>query len=794
MHSFFSYFSSFLSHLQVTTADGFPLPSWLHFDTSSNLFMGIPTQKNLGELPIKVVAKGDNTEDFVMFTIMIKDAPSLTSGSPLKFKRLLSPGAPEVVHCKHDEAETVATIVIDTDMEVTPVTKTVALLDKFLQHMELHHDMVRLVPVGNSPLQDSSALVSGPGDSTLQKTAGIFISWPVGCGQVKEGHFKILQRLDDDSRSGQMAKVVGFPIIGWHVSNSHLQPLKRKRRQVMVTATPSLTPTMSTKAPEKSEDAGEKMTREVPDRSSPVIVQPTVTIEPTATMPMMSKTAEVTATPMYSKPSPSTMVKPSEVPVVTTPAVTTKKLPTIVPSATVTEGEKSDDIVVVPPTTGGSYCLRDQSPTVKRAFKKLDFTVGEVIDFVIPADTFDDCEVGGTRGLKLKLHIFKTNSIPSDFFVQFDEKMQKIIGLPMAGDVGRFKMNLVAMKNAKVPVTSFPFNIVIKGTKNKKKINHELSVSIDHDYDQFMSSVKDKTMLAKKVASVFDDADASNLVITKLARGSVVFGWANKSMSSNNCPIGSIKGMVDKMVNEDGTLTDQAIDKLKPYYLSSAASAPAGSCEGHPDFPAVTSLPRKPDATVDPGIKDKTDSSTEESQKRTKAPVDPVTSKPKTDGEGTTEPVDSSKEGDDDTLITTVIPAIVIVVILIIALIIACILYRKKRKGKMNVEEQNTFVNKGAPVIFPDELEDKPSDVNKPLLVEGTPTPPPGYHRGNGESPDIEMTNHRNGLNYNANEDASAELLENKPYDPPPPLATSSNNKQPRPTQQPMSQHPHILP
>lgn len=66
----------------------------------------------------------------------------------------------------------------------------------------------------------------------------------------------------------------------------------------------------------------------------------------------------------------------------------------------------------------------------------------------------------------------------------------------------------------------------------------------------------------------------------------------------------------------------------------------------------------------------------------------------------------------DDYLITFVLPAIIIAIMLILAGIIACVLYRRRRSGKMSIgekdEERQSFRSKGIPVIFQDELDEKP--------------------------------------------------------------------------------------
>ncbi|CAG5125190.1 unnamed protein product [Candidula unifasciata] len=734
-----------LSHT-VTRSDGTPLPSWLEFDTKEALLQGIPTPADAGQLYLEVTAKGADSKASVTTTVFVRDVPSHTSGSPLRFKT----SGPEFVWCKQTEPETVATLIVDADLEILPASQRLDLLQKFLSHMSLHEGMIKMVPVGDSPLHDSSALVSGNGDGLAPKTSGLFISWPVGCGQVKESHFSVLHKLDDDSSSGKMAAVLGHSVIGWHVTNSHFQVTPRKRRQVQATPTPALSPVMPTKT--KTEATSDRMTHTLIDVQSPSFIQPT------ATQPPVTKTDE----PIVPPPVPAGETSAKLMPTETTPAVTTtRETPPIIPTKTREPGVPTD----VPPVVSVD-CELGQKPKVKSPPVKLMYHVGDVIDYVVPEDTFEDCEVGGTRGLELVLYP-DTGKDDLPEFLHFDSKQQKLVGLPMEADVKVHKFQLEAKKTESLFVR-VELTLIVRDFRMKKKINHELSVTIDYDYKEFMGNVSERVHLANRIASVYGEPDTKRMVVTNIGQGSVIYQWTNTSLASSDCPVDDVRVLVRQLVNEDGSLTDHAIMKLKPFVLLSAQSQPAGACLGKEMFPEVVGQPKE--AGTIPEM---------------------TTSEAAAKGAAGT--------GDeDDVWITTVVPAVVIVVILFIALLVACILYRKKRKGKMNVEEQNTFINKGAPVIFPYELEEKPSDVNKPLLVEGTQAPPPEYQRASSESPERPLAgNYRNLTATSAVDDSITEIPE-QPYEPPPPVTASTNGKQTRPShqqqQQPFTQPPQILP
>lgn len=91
----------------------------------------------------------------------------------------------------------------------------------------------------------------------------------------------------------------------------------------------------------------------------------------------------------------------------------------------------------------------------------------------------------------------------------------------------------------------------------------------------------------------------------------------------------------------------------------------------------------------------------------------------------------------DDYLLTFVLPAVIILAMLLLASIIACVLHRRRLTGKMELgdeEERRSFRSKGIPVIFQDELDEKPEIGNKsPVILkdEKPPLLPPSYNSTN---------------------------------------------------------------
>ena len=78
----------------------------------------------------------------------------------------------------------------------------------------------------------------------------------------------------------------------------------------------------------------------------------------------------------------------------------------------------------------------------------------------------------------------------------------------------------------------------------------------------------------------------------------------------------------------------------------------------------------------------------------------------------------------DDYLLTFILPGIIITLMLLLAAVIACVLYRRRRTGKLGLEERRGFVSKGIPIIFAEELEERPSGrhpAKAPVILKVMP-------------------------------------------------------------------------
>jgi neurexin len=351
--------------------------------------------------------------------------------------------------------------------------------------------------------------------------------------------------------------------------------------------------------------------------------------------------------------------------------------------------------------------------------------------------------------------------------VKFDKQKKVLFGLPLSENVGRHDYIMAAI-DRKGKIAKDVFQIVVQKRPFAEKINHEFSLTLDADYRKFRLDVDKRLDLARKLAGLYGDNDVSKITVTRIEEGSVVYSWTNNSVPHEPCPTSTISYLQKFLITDDYKLNPALVEAMKPYRVTKAGVVPLGVCVGDVDKPDNENKQPVEGGILDPDV----------GESRTKRPEGPGIE---------TSPRETS---DEDVLVTTVIPAVVIAAMLLLAGCIACILYRKKRKGKMSDEDQHTFVNKGVPIIFADELEEKPSPPTKPLILqdEKPPMPPPGYNRA-GSTPSTPRSDHKDPLDFEDDRDD----LKSPLYQPPPPF-TPTNRDPHRSSRPRQASHRHPPP
>ncbi|XP_025830244.1 uncharacterized protein LOC108735390 isoform X2 [Agrilus planipennis] len=369
-------------------------------------------------------------------------------------------------------------------------------------------------------------------------------------------------------------------------------------------------------------------------------------------------------------------------------------------------------------------------PILRNAVDHINASVGELLVYRVPDDTFYDPEDVEGRNLRMFLLTSDRKPLPPDNWLQFDSKNREFYGIPLPKNVGRTEYTLICEDSG--GLTAPDSLVVAVHQPARVNYNMEFSMTVETDYETFATSPNMQRKFIEKLRDLFEDRDTNNIHLTSISKGSTIVSWYNKSLPVTHCPKDEIRRLEAVLIYSDRSINSRVYDIMRPEFSVSRINfQPLAACKTRPIVAPTPEVILPPDDS-------------------------------------------SAQESHEEYLVTFIVPAVIIAVMLLLAGIAACILYRRRRSGKMNVEEdgRQSYGNKGIPVIFQEELEEKPDPGTKaPIILkdEKPPLAPPEYSK----SGSLKM-----------NDDS-------EPYHPPPPFTrTQDNGKQSRPKPTPTYRKP----
>nr|XP_020645487.1 dystroglycan [Pogona vitticeps] len=781
--------------IQIAEAGKESLPSWLHWEPETSTLEGLPLDTDKGIHYISVNAMHlESNGSYVpqttnVFSIEVHPEDHNEPQSVRVASQDVNEATPFV--CSAEEPVTILTVILDADLTKMTPKQRIELLNRMKTFSEVELYNMKLVPVVNNRLFDMSAFMAGPGNAKKVVENGALLSWKLGCS-LSQNSVPNISSVESPAKEGTMSAHLGYPVVGWHIANKKPNLPKRIRRQINATPTPVTavgppttalqepptrivpTPTSPAIAP-PTETTAPPVRELVPLPKKPTVtirtrgaivqtptlgpVQPTRVVEATSTTPgQIRPTAtgqvEPTAvvTPPTTKKPKGTTPKPST-PISTDTGTTRRPRPTKTsrppkPPRT-TKPSLVEQKTVSPPTrvrttTVGIPRVPNDPPVLKNHIDRVDAWVGTYFELKIPSDTFYDKEDTTTDKLQLTMKLEDEKPLEENSWVQFNSTSQLMYGLPNHTHSGRHEFFMHATdKGGLSTVDAFEIFVHALGQDLVPPVKFKARFHGDHN--AVANDIHKKILLVKKLAFALGDRNSSTITIENIGKGSVVVEWTNNTLPLEPCPKEKIRIMSKKISDDVGGPSPAFVNALEPEFRPINISVVgAGSCR-HIQFIPVTreGLPTTALPTV-------------------------------------VLPRDPEKTSEDDVYLHTVIPAVVVAAILLIAGIIAMICYRKKRKGKLTIEDQATFIKKGVPIIFADELDDSkpPPSSSMPLILqeEKAPLPPPEYPNQN--MPETTPLNQDAIGEYTPlrDEDPNA-----PPYQPPPPFTAPMEGKGSRP-------------
>ncbi|KAM3871623.1 dystroglycan 1-like [Diretmus argenteus] len=744
------------------------LPSWLHWDREDCILRGLALEQDKGVHHISVSGEAINgkidsqVSPSTVFSIEVyPEERADTEPALLTLQSDISSLQPFT--CGTEEPVTILTVILDADLTKMVAEQRVNLLGimRKFSHVPLEHMWV--VPVVNNRLFDMSAFMAGPGNAKKVVENGALLSWKLGCA-LDQSNIPDISSVQSPAKDGTMSARLGYPVVGWHIVNKKPHGVKRVRRHLYNTPTPVPSLLPPTTHPEPP-------VRVVPTPTSPSIAPATENSAPPVRGPLplpvkptIRVRDQIAHTPVLGPPQPTrvlgttstipiqpTMTRPTfvEATALPTPPSTTKrpktsatKKPKKPKTSTPAPREPKTTTAKPPKRTTPLAPDSNQTPEIRNAVDEVNAWVGTYFEVKIPPDTFFDREDGTTDKLRLTLKKTPKEAVSETSWIQFNSTIQLLYGLPEEQHEGKHEYFMLATdKGGRSIMDAFEVRV------NRWSINDKPSVvfaaRFHGDPKTLTNDLHKKILLTKKLAYALGDRNSSTVTLRSITNGSIVVEWTNNSLQQSPCPKDHITILSNRISDPQGrpklAFTKAMEPDFKPINISIRGT---NKCQSYTFVPpGEVPVPVPPPATASPG---------------------------------------TGRRSSDDVYLHTVIPAVVVAALLLIAGVIAMVCYRKKRKGKMTIEEQATFIKKGVPIIFADELDDSksPPSSSIPLILqeEKPPLPPPEYP--NMAGPHSTLLNQDLLEEYSLYQDDDPNA---PPYQPPPPFTVPIEGKGSRP-------------
>ncbi|RXN20084.1 dystroglycan-like protein [Labeo rohita] len=693
------------STLKITEASKDVLPAWLHWDAESGTLQGLPleTDKGVHYISVSVSNESQVSQSPDVFSIEVHpEEHADTDPFQLAIQQSTSNDAQPFI-CGNEEPVTVLTVILDADLTKMSSKQRVELLGNMKKFSGMGLQHMKILPVVNNRLFDMSAFMAGPGNAKKVVENGALLSWKLGCS-LDQSSIPDISSVQVPAKEGTMSAQLGYPVVGWHIANKKPHVPKRVRRQLNNTPTPipsllppttypeppirivptptspSIAPTSDTSAPPVRGPVPlpvkPTIRNSYPTAYTPTLGPPqptrvmestsTIAIQPTVTRPVYVGPSVTPATPTTRKPTKKPGKKPKTTPISKEPKTTTTKPP-----------RRTTPPVI--PVDGNI------KPQLRNPIDQVNAYVGTYFEVKVPSDTFFDKEDGTTD--KLRLTLRKGNDVVGDdSWIQFNSTSQLLYGLPDQEHEGKHEYFMQATdKGGLYAVDAFEVRVNRWGNNVKPPVL--FTAVFEGDARTVTNDIHKKILLVKKLAQSFGDRNSSTVTLKNIMKGSIIVEWTNNSLQQSPCPKDQIQQLSRKISNNEGKPSPQFMHVMEPDFKAlNITVRGTASCRSYMFVPFGEVL------------------------EPTTSPVTPA--------------VGPGRQSNDDVYLHTVIPAVVVAAILLIAGIIAMICYRKKRKGKLTIEDQATFIKKGPPLPppeYPNMASPETTPLNQDLLGEYTP-------------------------------------------------------------------------
>ena len=725
------------------TPDNENLPSWLEYDSTRHLFLGVPSYHDKGSHTIRLEVIHDETNktaDKINFLTIevVEYEEDLNHFKILRINTMSIPSknrSQSPLDCSNHVPIIAATLVFDFNSRKLSGSKRVELLKSVSDWTSIDVDQLRVLPGKGEKtafnLKDVVVLTAGPGWVKDPQERGVSVSWKIGCGDSiteSEKSYVSVGQLKSASQTGAFKDELKSPVVAWHVTYGRVKhrQVVRVRRQALaqtpvptsafvtptsaivtqVIGTPVMTrsPTVFTVTPTATRIIPSPTQTTSPYTTSVPSIPP-VNTPPTLMEPIGNLTAEINVPYAFRIPSNTFYDKedgytpdlhldiydPRGNPFVSNwlrvdPDQTLRGTPNALGDTRIglivtdKKGLKSTLHVVTI-----TVVKKKEPPYLYNHLDVIRLYVGQPLKFKLLYDQFNDKEDGPTTKLSLDMRTADDEAIDSLSWVSFDAKSQTIWALPREENIGITEFMMIAYDmDRNKAIDAFQFEIYPAPVKS----NHTFGLELDADYEKFKESVVTRVKLCIEIGNYFGthfNTSYNDIRVESYSKGSVILLWYFANIASNITGALHYKGKYVFSGTEDEAdpAFKKQIDSTCPVSDCSVTKVWVNIHEPEPTTP-------------DPNVVGRVD-----------------------------------EDDDGSWWDSTIIPLFVVAAIIFVVGLIIIVCIRCRRQSDLDKNEKVVFVQRKKPAVFREEYPMREVYGNQPLITpnEKAPLPPPAYPR-----------------------------------------------------------------
>lgn len=227
-------------------------------------------------------------------------------------------------------------------------------------------------------------------------------------------------------------------------------------------------------------------------------------------------------------------------------------------------GENCEEKKTTPPPHNPQQGAKQNfPPTVKNPIDNINASVGQLLVYRIPDDTFYDPE--DFNILELTLIDDKRNAISPDHWLQFDSRNREFYGVPSIVDIANQTFVLVAADSQGLTVRK-AFVFEIENDMREK----DLSVNFDFHIDMPAATFRkagNQRKFVEILSQIFGDKNTSNILLSKVVDrigGKTSVQIRNTTLEYEFCPNKTIEKLRSVLLHSDGSVRSDVKQKFEP--------------------------------------------------------------------------------------------------------------------------------------------------------------------------------------------------------------------------------------